>query len=311
MYSLYNYRMRKEHTVILITGPTASGKTALSLELAMHFGTSIISADSRQCFMELDIGVAKPTPEELSRVRHYFINSHSITETVTAQVFETFALASAEEIFASNPVAVMAGGTGLYIKAFCEGLDAIPETDPACRKAIMAAYQEYGLGWLQHQVQEKDPVFWQVAEQQNPQRLMRALEVLESTGHSILYFRRNEKKERPFRIIKIGTDLPKDILHRNIDQRIDGMLRAGLVDEVRALLPFKELNAMQTVGYRELVGFFEGKSTLEEAVNSIRYNTRQYAKRQLTWFRKDSSINWIPYNYKHRDIDIILANLHI
>ena len=301
---------KQQPTVIIIAGPTASGKTALALELAEYFGTDIISADSRQCYREMNIGVAKPTFEELARVHHYFINSHSITEQVTAQVFESYALDAAATIFRKNEVAVMAGGTGLYIKAFCEGLDAIPETDPAIRKQVRENYDAYGLDWLQRQVMEQDPAFWAVAERQNPQRLMRALEVKLSTGHSIVYFRHNTPKGRPFRIIRFAIDIPKDILHKHIDLRIDAMTRDGLADEVRSLLPFKDMNAMQTVGYRELVQYFEGKCTFNEAVDAIRYNTRQYAKRQMTWFRKDAAITWIPYSSVSKSIDIILSVYH-
>jgi tRNA dimethylallyltransferase len=183
------------NTIIIIAGPTASGKTALSLELAEYFKTSIISADSRQCYKELNIGVAKPTAEELQRIKHYFINSHSILDNVTAQTFEQYALQATDEIFQSNKYAVMVGGTGLYIQAFCEGLDEIPEADESIRKKIIERYNNYGLTWLQKEVQQKDPEYWNVGEQKNPQRLMRALEVIESTGKSITAFRSKIKKE--------------------------------------------------------------------------------------------------------------------
>lgn len=282
-----------QKTVIIIAGPTASGKTALSLQLAAHFKTDIISADSRQCFKELSIGVAKPTVAELQQAHHYFINSHSITENVNAQSFEQYALNAVNEIFIKNDVAIMVGGTGLYIKAFCEGLDEIPEVDDAIRKKIIDHYNEYGLQWLQNEVQKNDPAFWNVAEQQNPQRLMRALEVFLSTKKSITSFRTNTKIDRPFRIIKIGIDLPKERLHENINHRTDEMIRMGLMGEVNQLISYKHLNALQTVGYSEMFEYLEGKTSLSEAIELIKIHTRQYAKRQMTWFRKDKEIIWV------------------
>ena len=284
---------QNQNTVIIITGPTASGKTFLSLQLAAHFNTSIISSDSRQCFKELDIGVAKPTAAELSATHHYFINSHSIQEEVNAQMFEQYALNAADEIFKQNNIAIMVGGTGLYIKAFCEGLDDIPFIDEVIRKNIIKQYELNGLLWLQNEVQQKDAAFWEIAEQQNPQRLMRALEVMMSTGKSIQSFRTNKKTERPFKIFKVGTDISKEQLFANINQRTDEMIAMGLVDEVKSLIPFKHLNALQTVGYSELFNYFDGKIYLRDAVEEIKIHTRQYAKRQLTWFKKDTEIVWV------------------
>lgn len=283
----------KQKMVIIIAGPTASGKTALSLELASHFNTEIISADSRQCFKELNIGVAKPSKEELASIKHYFINSHSIHDNVNAQVFEKYALSAIKKIFEKNDIAIMVGGTGLYIKAFCEGLDEIPEADPEIRKKIIKNYTEKGLPWLQDEVKKHDFKFWQLAEQKNPQRLMRALEVLFSTGKSITAFRRNEKIQRPFNIKKIGISLPKEQLHANIEKRVDEMINKGLIEEVKALYQYKNINALQTVGYKEIFAFLDEKSTLPEAIQQIKTSTKQYAKRQLTWFKQDEEINWI------------------
>ncbi|MEP6512564.1 MAG: tRNA (adenosine(37)-N6)-dimethylallyltransferase MiaA [Parafilimonas sp.] len=299
---------QNKNTVLIILGPTASGKTALSLQLANYYQTSIISADSRQCCQELNIGVAKPTDEELNSVHHYFINTHSITQNITAQTFEEYALQAADEIFKTNPVAVMAGGSGLYIKAFCEGFDEIPEVDKNIRQKIIACYKEHGLAWLRKEVNEKDFEFWQEAEQQNPQRLIRALEVLQATGKSISTFRNNEKKKRPFDIIKIGLSLPKEQLHINIDKRINEMIENGLVDEVRALLPYYNYNALQTVGYKEIFDYLDEKNSLQEAIANIKTNTKQYAKRQLTWFRKDKDIHWLspPFNYYEYSLEDLL-----
>jgi len=287
------FKMKQENTIIIIVGPTASGKTSLSLQLAQYLNTNIISTDSRQCFKELNIGVAKPANEELERVKHYFINSHSIFENVTAQTFEQCALKAAEEIFKHNKYAVMAGGTGLYIKAFCEGLDEIPDVDEIIRKEIIEEYNNKGLLWLQNEVKKKDPLFWQAGEQQNPQRLMRALEVFLSSGKSITTFRTQVKKERSFNIIKVGLDISKEQLHSNIDTRIDEMIENGLVNEVESLWTYKNLNALQTVGYKEIFEYFEGSISLKDAIKKIKANTNQYAKRQMTWFKKDKSIYWI------------------
>ena len=285
--------MKQENTIIIIVGPTASGKTSLSLQLAQYLNTNIISTDSRQCFKELNIGVAKPANEELERVKHYFINSHSIFENVTAQTFEQCALKASEEIFKHNKYAVMAGGTGLYIKAFCEGLNEIPDVDEIIRKEIIEEYNNKGLLWLQNEVKKKDPLFWQAAEQQNPQRLMRALAVFLSSGKSITTFRTQVKKERSFNIIKVGLDISKEQLHSNIDTRIDEMIENGLVNEVESLWTYKNLNALQTVGYKEIFEYFEGSISLKDAIKKIKANTNQYAKRQMTWFKKDKSIYWI------------------
>ena len=281
-------------TVFIIVGPTASGKTALSLQLAKHFNTSIISADSRQCFRELGVGVAKPTEAELQEVKHYFINSHSIHDVVNAQVFENYALQAVNEIFANNKYAVMVGGTGLYIKAFCEGLDEIPDVEEKLRETTISLYKKNGLSWLQQQVQENDPVFWAVGETQNPQRLMRALEVKLATGRSITSFQKKQPTLRPFNIVKLGIALNREVLYNNINQRVDGMMQNGLLDEARAMLPQRHVNALQTVGYKELFSFFDGNCTLTQAVDQIKQNTRHYAKRQLTWFKKDATIAWQP-----------------
>lgn len=281
-----------EKTCIIIAGPTAVGKTAAAIEVARHFNTAIISADSRQCFKEMTIGVAKPSQEELQQVRHYFINSHSIHDDVNAAVFEQYALQAANEIFRQHDVAVVTGGTGLYIKAFCEGLDDMPPVSPDIRQSITEQYEQHGLAWLQQQVQLHDPVYYATGEIQNPQRLIRALEVKQATGQSIRSYQQGKKATRDFNIIKVGLELPKPELHARINARVDSMIEQGLVKEVQSLLPFKQLNALQTVGYTEIFDYLEGKISLEQAVERIKTNTRQYAKRQLTWFKKDPSMQW-------------------
>lgn len=279
-------------TIIIIAGPTAVGKTAFAIEVAKHFRTEIISADSRQCYREMRVGVARPSAQELAAVKHHFIASHSVTEDLNAGSFEKYALTAADTIFQHNPVTVMVGGTGLYIKAFCEGIDPMPEVPDAVRQEVIKGYEQKGLIWLQKELQTKDPAFWTVAEKQNPQRLMRALEVFNATGQSILVFRTAKKLERPFRVIKIGLHLPKEQLHERIHLRVDQMMQEGLLEEVRSLAPYRSHNALQTVGYRELFEHLDGHCSLEEAVDHIRTNTRHYAKRQLTWFRKDQAFQW-------------------
>ena len=279
-------------TVYIIVGPTAIGKTALSIQLAKHLQTEIISADARQCYKELNIGVARPSNEELNQVPHHFIASHSIQETVNASVFEHYALDITEKLFETKDNIVMVGGTGLYIKAFCEGLDDIPAIDPAIRNNIVTAYETNGLTWLQSQLAQKDAAYWEQAEQENPQRLMRALEVMEGLGKSILTFQCQQKKERPFNIVTIGLEMDRALLYDRINLRVESMISAGLEQEVYSLLPYFSLNAMQTVGYREWLAYFSKEVSLKEVVSSIQQNTRHYAKRQMTWFKKDTKIQW-------------------
>jgi len=284
---------KSRKSVIIIAGPTGVGKTAVAIELARHFKTEIISADSRQCYKELNIGVARPSVEELDTVPHHFIASHSIHEKVDAAVFEQYALQKANELFQKHDIIIMAGGTGLYIKAFCEGMDDIPEVKEEIRNKIIQQYEANGREWLQKEVKLKDPEFYRVGEIQNPQRMMRALEVIESTGYSILYFRKGKKEKREFAIIKTALELPKEELHRNINTRVDKMIEAGLTDEVKNLLPCRDLNALQTVGYSEIIDYLDDKISLVKAAEQIKTNTRQYAKRQMTWFKKDKEIKWI------------------
>ncbi len=282
-------------TVYIVLGPTAVGKTAYAIELAKKLKTEIISADARQCFKELNIGVARPSEAELASVPHHFIASHSIHEPVNAGVFETYALEKTAELLNQYGSAVMVGGTGLYIKAFAEGMDAIPAIDPAIRIQVQNDLANNGLIWLQGEVEKLDPQYWAAAdlgEQQNAQRLSRALEVVLGTGQSILDFQQQQKKHRPFAIQKIGLEMPRVQLYDRINQRVLQMVEQGLEEEVRSLVPQFHLNALQTVGYQEWLSYFEEKQTKEAIVNAIQQNTRHYAKRQMTWFKKDTSIQW-------------------
>jgi tRNA dimethylallyltransferase len=289
----------KQPTVIIIVGPTAVGKTALAIEVANHFNTSIISADSRQCYQELSIGVAKPTAAELAAAQHYFIGSHSIHEDVNAGVFEKYALDAAAQIFKTNTVAVMVGGTGLYIKSFCEGIDAMPGIDPALRNSIIEDYEKNGLAWLQEQIANNDPDYFNhTHEKNNPQRLMRALEIVLATGKSITHFQSAQKVTRPFNILKIGLSVPREILNERINNRVDAMMEEGLLQEVTSLMSSAHVNALQTVGYQEIFEHLRGEISLQDAVTQIKQHTRQYAKRQMTWFKKDNQINWLELDTK-------------
>lgn len=301
--------LKTKPTVYIIAGPTAVGKTSFAIELAKHLGTSIISADSRQCFKELAIGVARPSEAELAQVKHYFIADHSIQENLNAAYFEQFALQKTAELLAQHETVVMVGGTGLYIKAFCEGIDPMPTFDPAIREAIIASYEAKGMIWLQSEIKHRDPAFWEVAEQMNPQRLMRALEVLNATGQSILHFRNAIKKERPFRILKIGLEMPMDLLTKRIHQRVDEMVAAGLFEEAASVITYRDQTALQTVGYKEVFDYMDGKISKEQAIEQIKIHTRQYAKRQMTWFKKDPEFVW--FNADSQSLEEILNSVNI
>lgn len=278
-------------------GPTAVGKTALAIQIANHFNTQIISADSRQCFRETDIGVAKPSAHELQSVVHHFINSYSIFDTVNAGVFEKYALEKVKEIFTTHDLAVMVGGTGLYIKSFCQGIDEVPVIAPGIREDIKTNFTLYGLPWLQQQVMLHDPVYFETGEILNPQRLMRALEVKLGTRQSIISFQTQTKAVRGFELIKIGLELPRPLLYERINTRVDEMIKQGLEEEAKKLRAWQHLNALQTVGYREMFDYFKNKTSLPEAIEAIKINTRHYAKRQMTWFKKDEGVHWCEPDY--------------
>jgi tRNA dimethylallyltransferase len=283
-------------TVYIVVGPTAVGKTKYAIELAQKLKTEIISADARQCYQELNIGVARPSDEELAQVKHHFIASHSIQDTLNAGVFEQYALAKATELLEKFGSLVLVGGTGLYIKAFTEGMDQIPAIDPAIRNQIQQEVSTKGIDWLQDQVKQLDPDYWAIAdlgEQQNAQRLSRALEVMTGTGQSILSFQQQTKKVRPFKVQKIGLEMPREQLYDRINQRVLQMVEMGLEEEVKALRPQFHLNALQTVGYQEWLPYLEDNQSKEAVLQAIQQNTRHYAKRQMTWFKKDPEINWI------------------
>ena len=281
------------NTLVIISGPTASGKTAVAIEVAKYFNTVILSADSRQCYKELNIGVARPAVAELEAVPHYFIATHSIQQELNAALYEAYALDLLQDLFKKHETVVVAGGTGLYIKALLEGLDDMPAVPPAIRQEIIDHYHLNGLQWLKEQLQLKDPQFAAEGEMHNPQRMMRALEVMQATGASIISFRKKKKPVRNFHWLHISLQLPRTLLYGNINGRVDQMMATGLEEEARALWPLRHLNALQTVGYQELFQYFEGNISREKAVELIKQNTRHYAKRQITWFKKQPGIKWL------------------
>ena len=273
-------------------GPTAVGKTSFAIALAKVFNTEIISADARQCYKEMNIGVARPSVDELKTVPHHFIASHSITENINASYFENWALEKVQTLFTTKDAVVMVGGTGLYIKAFCEGLDLIPAIDAEIRENIIAQYEKLGMRWLQKEVSVKDPQYWEKGEQKNPQRLMRALEVMLGTGSSIISFQNKKAVERPFKMVKIGLELDREELYQRINDRVLNMIELGLENEVKSLEAYAHLNALQTVGYSEWKDYFEQKISKEKVIENIQQNTRHYAKRQMTWFKRDPAVTW-------------------
>ena len=279
-------------TVYIVVGPTAVGKTSFAIALAKAFNTEIISADARQCYKEMNIGVARPSVDELKAVTHHFIASHSITENINASYFENWAMDKVESLFSTKDAIVMVGGTGLYIKAFCEGLDLIPAIDAEIRENIIAQYEKLGMRWLQKEVSVKDPQYWEKGEQKNPQRLMRALEVMLGTGSSIISFQNKKAVERPFKMVKIGLELDREELYQRINDRVLNMIELGLENEVKSLEAYAHLNALQTVGYSEWKDYFEQKISKEKVIENIQQNTRHYAKRQMTWFKRDPAITW-------------------
>lgn len=278
--------------LIVIVGPTAVGKTEIAIQVAAHFQTEIISADSRQIYKELTIGTAKPSEAELQQVAHHFINSHSIHDDYDAAQFGEEAWALIHELFKQHDYLVVCGGSGLYIKAFLEGFDDIPEVSDEVRDQLIEEFENKGLLWLQNKMRELDPDHFQNLDQKNPVRLMRALEVKIATGKSISSFRTLAKKEHSFKIVKVGLELDRAELYKRIDDRMDHMIATGLFDEATQLFPFRNLNALQTVGYREIFEYLDGKYDHDEAVRLLKRNSRRYAKRQLTWFKRDEEIIW-------------------
>ncbi len=279
-------------TLFVITGPTAVGKTELCLQVAQHFGIPIINADSRQIYRELKIGTAAPTNEQLRQVRHYFVGSLSIDDYYSASMYEQQVLALLDELFLTSDYALLSGGSMMYIDAVCNGIDDIPTVDEETRAKLKQRLEDEGLATLCEELRRLDPEHYAIVDKQNPRRVVHALEICYMTGKPYTSFRTNEKKERPFRIVKIAVTRLREELYQRINTRVDQMINDGLVDEAKALYHRRGLNALNTVGYKEMFNFLDGVWTFEEAIERLKGNTRRYARKQLTWFKKDSQLKW-------------------
>lgn len=278
--------------LLVIVGPTGSGKTDLSIRLARHYGAPILSTDSRQFYRGMPIGTAQPTPDQLQAAEHHFIASHDLKDDLNCGSYEMQALSCLEKLFAEHDWVIAVGGSGLYVRALCEGMDDLPQADPELREALSRRLETEGVDALAAELRTLDPAYYARVDRKNPARVMRALEVCLQTGRPYSEQRTGQRRPRPFGIVKVGVDLPRAELYARIDRRVDQMVSDGLEAEARALYPYRTLNALQTVGYREFFDYFEGRTSYEEAVSLIKRNSRRYAKRQLTWFRRDPEIRW-------------------
>jgi tRNA dimethylallyltransferase len=279
-------------TLIVVLGPTGVGKSDISIQLAQHYQTDIISADSRQFFRELCIGTAVPPGEDLELVTHHFIQSKSIHDYYNVSDYETEAIQLMSYLFRVKNPLILTGGSMLYLDTICKGIDDIPSVDPDIRKEVIRWYEETGLEALRERLLQIDPEYYQIVDRNNPKRMLHAVEIYEMTGQPFTSFRKNTIKERSFRILKIGINQDRVVLYHRINQRVERMIELGLVDEARAVYPFRNLNSLNTVGYKELFTYFDGDCTLAEAIDLIQRNTRKYARKQLTWFRGDPEIKW-------------------
>lgn len=286
----------KKGTLIVIAGPTGSGKTDLSIEIARCFGAPIISTDSRQVFRGLSIGTAQPSPEQLTTVRHYFVADRDVSDDYNAGCFESEAMVLLEKLFVENDYVVAVGGSGLYIDALCNGLDNLPDADPQIRQELESTIREQGIGILLEELEKLDPAYYEKVDRNNTARVMRAVEVCRQTGKPYSSLRTGNIIRRPFNIIKIGVDMPRAELYERINRRVDIMISDGLEAEARSLYPLRAFNALQTVGYKEMFEYFDGAISYEEAIELIKRNSRRYAKRQMTWFRRDTDIQWVNKN---------------
>jgi tRNA dimethylallyltransferase len=291
--------------LIVITGPTAVGKTSLSIQIAKHFSTEIISADSRQFYKELKIGTAVPSDEELNAVKHHFIGHLSIHDYYNVSRFESDALDLLGKLFSNHKTVVMTGGSGLYINGVCHGIDALPDPDDSLRRSLAALYTSGGIGVLREKLKELDPEYYRQVDLANPKRLLRALEVCMTAGVPYSSLRRNQPGKRSFHVLKAGLSLDREELFARINDRVDRMIASGLVEEARSMLPFRHLNALNTVGYKELFDHFDGKMSLDQAIKDIKTNSRRYAKRQLTWLRKDPAMTWFHPGDPERILNFI------
>lgn len=297
-----------DKTLIVITGPTAVGKTAISLDIAKHFGIPVINADSRQIFKELKIGTARPTEAEMREVKHYFVGTLGIGDYYSASLYEQQVLELLEKEFQTHDYALLSGGSMMYIDAVCDGIDDIPTIDDQTRETMKRRLKDEGLEALCEELKRLDPDYYEIVDRQNYRRVVHALEICTMTGKTYTSFRKRIKKERPFRIIKIGLDRPREELYQRINARADKMMEEGLLDEARQVYPMRDMNALNTVGYKELFDYFDGRWPLEEAVERIKGNTRRYARKQLTWYKKDEQIRWFHPDDKTAIMNYILKD---
>jgi tRNA dimethylallyltransferase len=280
------------NTLIVVTGPTAVGKTALTIEIAKHYGIPIINADSRQIYKELKIGTASPTAEQMQQVKHYFVGTKSITDYYNASMYEQEVVQLLEKLFVDSPIQLLTGGSMMYIDAVCNGIDDIPTVRDDIRNEMKRRYQEEGLDALCEDLRRLDPEHYEVVDRQNHRRVIHALEICYQTGKTYTSFRTQKRKERPFQIVKIGLTRDRQELYDRINQRVDTMMSEGLLDEVRSVSAYRSTNALNTVGYKELFDYIDGRWPLEEAVERIKGNTRRYARKQLTWYKRDEQVTW-------------------
>ena len=279
-------------TLIVIVGPTGVGKTALCLEVAERLGTFIINADSRQIFRDIPIGTAAPTAEEQKRVKHFFVGKLHINDYYNASMFENDVIELLDKLFGEKDNIIMSGGSMMYVDAVCNGIDDIPSVNESIRQQVKSLYEADGLDIIKEKLNKLDPEYFEIVDKNNPKRVIHALEICLSTGKTYTSFRTNTKKERNFRIIKIGLNRDRDELYSRIDKRVDLMIENGLMEEAKQMYPHKELNSLNTVGYKELFNYFDGNCTLDEAIFKIKSNTHKYCRKQLTWFKRDKDIHW-------------------
>ncbi|HMR19864.1 MAG TPA: tRNA (adenosine(37)-N6)-dimethylallyltransferase MiaA [Sphingobacterium sp.] len=301
--------MGTKKTLVAVVGPTAVGKTATAIFLAQHFGTTVISADSRQFYREMNIGTAKPDKEELAAVEHHFIDSHSIAEEYSAGDFERDALALLDKLFQKKDIVILVGGSGLFVRALCEGLDDLPKAPEDVRTSLNKTFAEKGLAPLKQRLQQIDPDYYAVADIDNPQRVIRALEVYETTGKPMSFYQKKDVLQRPFDVVTIGLHMDRETLYEQINLRVDKMMATGLLEEVKSLLPYRHKPALLTVGYAELFAYLDGEVSLDEAVGNIKQNSRRYAKRQITWFKKYGNTTWFEPQDKKRILSFLAEKM--
>ncbi len=302
--------LQMHKTLIVLTGPTGIGKTTVGINIAQHFNTEIVSSDSRQIFKELRIGTAVPNKNELAAVKHHFIHSHTITENYNASKYETEAMQLLEKLFQQKDIIVLVGGSMLYIDAICKGIDIMPDVDPEIRNSLNVQLKKEGIESLRLQLKKQDPDYYKIVDLKNPSRIIHALEICLMTGKPYSSFRSKTNKKRPFSIIKVGLNCDRKILHNRINKRVDLMIKMGLEKEAKSVYQQKHLNSLNTVGYRELFAFFDGEIPIEKAIELIKRNSRRYARKQLTWFRKDKKMKWFEPKQTEEIIEYIECGIY-